>query len=199
MQNGTVRSLYPLEKKPGVISLLAGKPNPATFPITNIEVTVRAPPDADGSNSTADETLDISGPRLAAGLQYGPTAGYEPFLQWIEGLQKHAHGRTKTEEWSVTVGAGSQDLLYKVRLTHTPPHGLCQERTDPSLTSRLFMLSSILEIVFSSKHLSIREPGSHSLYRGLRPKIEASFLCVRSNIAKSLVIHLSVSDLDPID
>lgn len=52
--------------------------------------------------------------RLAAGLQYGSTAGYEPFVAWIESLQAYAHRRHKGEGWRVSVGSGAQDLLYKV-------------------------------------------------------------------------------------
>ena len=110
-----IRGLFPLEKVPGVISLLAGKPNPATFPVTNLEITVREPPAEDGSTQTlVERKLEIPSEDLAAGLQYGGTAGFEPFLEWLEGLQKVAHGRSKTDAWSVCVGSGAQDLLHKV-------------------------------------------------------------------------------------
>ncbi|KAL5486261.1 hypothetical protein ACEPAI_7307 [Sanghuangporus weigelae] len=108
----SIRGLFPLEKVPGVISLLAGKPNPETFPISSMQITVRAPPE-DGTSSPMEKTLDISGSRMAAGLQYGSTTGYEPLVAWWEGLQTRTHGRTKGEGWQVSVGSGSQDLLYK--------------------------------------------------------------------------------------
>ena len=112
----SLQSNFPLEKKPGVISLLAGKPNPSTFPISNIQITVRAPPDADGntSESQEDTKLDIAGDRLAAGLQYGSTSGWEALVEWVEGLQTYAHGRRKDDAWRVSMGSGSQDLLFKV-------------------------------------------------------------------------------------
>ena len=113
-----VRGLFHLEKKPGVISLLAGKPNPATFPISDLNVTVRSPPSVNPDGSTKpleEQKLAISGERLAAGLQYGSTAGYEPFIEWLEGLQRFEHGRVKKDAWSVSIGCGSQDLIYKVR------------------------------------------------------------------------------------
>ncbi|KAH8112713.1 PLP-dependent transferase [Phellopilus nigrolimitatus] len=107
-----IRGLFPLERRPGVISLLAGKPNPVTFPITNLQVTVRAP--SWGTSSTPEETtLDISKESLAAGLQYGSTAGLEPLVSWVEGLQEYSHGRKQGEGWRVSMGSGSQDLLYK--------------------------------------------------------------------------------------
>ena len=103
-----------MEKVPGVISLLAGKPNPSTFPISNLQVTVRSPPDSTGN--VKEDKIDINGSLLAAGLQYGSTAGYEPLVEWIEGLQKFSHGRAKGEGWRVSMGSGSQDILYKVHL-----------------------------------------------------------------------------------
>ncbi|EJD07066.1 PLP-dependent transferase [Fomitiporia mediterranea MF3/22] len=102
-----IRGLFPLEKKPGVISLLAGKPNPETFPISNLQVTVRNP--TDGSETK----LDISGSDISAGLQYGSTAGYEPLVEWVEGLQAYSHRRMRDEGWRISIGSGSQDLLYK--------------------------------------------------------------------------------------
>ena len=111
-----IRGLFPLEKVPGVISLLAGKPNPTTFPLTNLEVTIREPPAEGGSNQEpVERRLAIPSEHLAAGLQYGGTGGFEPFVEWLEGLQKVAHGRLKTDAWSLCVGSGAQDLLYKVR------------------------------------------------------------------------------------
>jgi len=35
---------------------------------------------------------------------------------WMYGLQALSHGRKKGEGWAINIGAGSQDLLYKVRL-----------------------------------------------------------------------------------
>lgn len=112
-----VRGLFPLEKIPGVISLLAGKPNPDTFPITSLQVTVRSP---DSSSKQDESHLEISGNDLAEGLQYGGTGGLEPLVNWFEGLQEHVHGRTRRDGWRVSMGSGSQDLLYKVSTTSTP-------------------------------------------------------------------------------
>ncbi|KAH9928351.1 pyridoxal phosphate-dependent transferase [Fomitopsis serialis] len=55
-----IRGLYPLEARPGVISLLAGKPNATTFPLTS------------------EIETEVSGEALAEGLQYGPTRDPEP-------------------------------------------------------------------------------------------------------------------------
>ena len=75
-----------------------------------MQVTFRSP------LSESETTKDISGKNLAAGLQYGSTAGHEPLIEWCEGLQAYSHGRFKGEGWRLSIGAGSQDLLYKVRI-----------------------------------------------------------------------------------
>jgi tryptophan aminotransferase len=93
-----------------MISLLAGKPNASTFPFTSLTFTARDPTQPDGTESTTAVPLD----HLAAGLQYGPTAGFPPFIEWLTGLQEYEHGRKKGEGWRVNVGIGSQDLINKV-------------------------------------------------------------------------------------
>jgi len=107
-----VRILYPLEKTPGIISLLAGKPNASTFPFTSISFTARSP----GIDSKQDLTLRLQGAELEDSLQYSELSGIKPLLDWIYGLQEIVHGRKRGEGWRVSVGAGSQDLIYKVRL-----------------------------------------------------------------------------------
>lgn len=98
-----------MEALPGMISMLAGKPNPSLFPIKSISVTVRSP-------VTGEETvLPIAGDILDEALQYGPTNGTPAVVQWLKGLQERAHHRSQSPDWDLTLGAGSQDLLYKVR------------------------------------------------------------------------------------
>ena len=60
------------------------------------------------------EEVEVPAERLAAGLQYSSTAGYEPLVAWVDGLQAFSHRRHKGEGWRVSVGSGGQDLLYKV-------------------------------------------------------------------------------------
>lgn len=92
-----------------MISMLAGKPAPETFPVTSLSLSVRSPTDP------AQETfLEIKGDRLAEALQYSATRGIPSLQKWIFGLQERYHKRKDGEGWSVTVGTGSQDLLYKV-------------------------------------------------------------------------------------
>ena len=94
-----------------MISLLAGKPAPQTFPITSLSLTVRSPHDP-----LQEDTLEIKDERLAEALQYTATRGIPSFLAWVNGLQEMYHGRKQDEGWVTTVGGGSQDLLYKVRM-----------------------------------------------------------------------------------
>jgi hypothetical protein len=113
-----VRSLFPLEKTPGLISLLAGKPNPTTFPFKSLSFTAESPRSSgDGNGEGSEISLTLDKADLAEGLQYGATAGLEQLRQWFFGLQEFSHGRKKEEgSWTISVGAGSQDLIYKVTM-----------------------------------------------------------------------------------
>ncbi|KAF9037710.1 PLP-dependent transferase [Panaeolus papilionaceus] len=106
-----IRTLYPLEKTPGLVSLLAGKPNAKTFPFTSVSVNARSPTDAD-----KETTLIIKGDELTTALQYGDTTGFKSLVDWITGLQEFSHGRKRGEGWRVSIGSGSQDLIFKAVL-----------------------------------------------------------------------------------
>ncbi|KAA1477143.1 PLP-dependent transferase [Dentipellis sp. KUC8613] len=103
-----IRSLFPLEKEPGVISLLAGKPNSATFPIDSIKLSSRLPTDP-----TKEIPLTIEGETLAEALQYSATAGIPSLVKWLTGLQEAEHRRKQGEGWRLSVASGSQDAFYK--------------------------------------------------------------------------------------
>jgi tryptophan aminotransferase len=105
-----VRSLYALERRPGMISLLAGKPNPTTFPFLSLEVNARS-----GEDSSKDISYVLEGQELEDGLQYGDTAGLPALLEWFYGLQELSHSKVRGEgNWSITMGNGAQDLIYKI-------------------------------------------------------------------------------------
>lgn len=93
-----------------MISLLAGKPNPTTFPFTQLSFKARSP-----TNPDEEMDLVVDGDELKQGLQYSDTAGNKPLLDWLFGLQERFHGRKGGEGWRISVGSGSQDLIYKVR------------------------------------------------------------------------------------
>ena len=92
-----------------MISLLAGKPNSLTFPLTSVMIRARSPTDP-----SAEVETEISGKALADGLQYGPTAGLPNLSNWVYGLQAREHGRAQGEGWRLSIGSGSQDLIHKV-------------------------------------------------------------------------------------
>lgn len=90
-----------------MISVLSGKPNPSTFPLTSVAIKARLP--------TGDElATEISGAALAEGLQYGPTAGLPALIKWVYGLQAREHHREQGEGWRLSIGSGSQDVIHKV-------------------------------------------------------------------------------------
>ncbi|CDO70650.1 hypothetical protein BN946_scf184756.g17 [Trametes cinnabarina] len=103
-----IRALLPLEDSPGVISLLAGKPNSETFPITSMQFTLRDPV------TGAEKPIALSEQELAKGLQYSPSAGIPELNDWLIGLQEYSHGRKRGEGWGLCFGTGSSDLIYKV-------------------------------------------------------------------------------------
>ncbi|KAH9986058.1 pyridoxal phosphate-dependent transferase [Russula vinacea] len=106
-----IRGLFPLEQTPGVISLLAGKPNAALFPFTSVQFTA-APSGADASGSE-QTLLKVDDDLLAMGLQYAPTSGITPMVEWLSEFQEQEHARRRSEGWRISVTAGSQDALYK--------------------------------------------------------------------------------------
>lgn len=94
-----------------MISLLAGKPNVDTFPITSMQFNLRDPA------SSAESTIVLTEAELARGLQYSGSAGIPDLLDWLVGLQEYNHGRKRGEGWGLCFGTGSSDLIYKV--SHT--------------------------------------------------------------------------------
>lgn len=81
------------------------------FPITSLSFNARAP---DSSDPSDEKSYTLSSEDIALGLQYSDTAGIKPLRDWLYGLQEVSHGRKRGEGWSVFVGNGSQDLIYKV-------------------------------------------------------------------------------------
>ncbi|KAF7789602.1 hypothetical protein EIP86_000548 [Pleurotus ostreatoroseus] len=103
-----IRACLHLERTPGIISLLAGKPHTSTFPFTDLKFTFRDPSDPE-----SELPVELTPAELQEGLQYGPTTGVPALVDWLYGLQEKAHGRSKNEGWQLSVGNGSQDLIYK--------------------------------------------------------------------------------------
>jgi hypothetical protein len=151
-----VRGLFPLEKVPGVISLLAGKPNASTFPFTSLSFNARSP-----NNDGAERVINLNETDLAQGLQYGDTAGLKDLLEWIFRLQELNHGRQKDEGWRVSIGSGSQDLIFKVGLSSIV---VLSTLTRVCYAGRQWPLWSILETRCSLSHLYMRTHHSTNLF-----------------------------------
>lgn len=127
----------PLETSPGVISLLVGKPNTAGFPIKSLSFTSQDPNDP-----SKDIEVDLTPEELDLGLQYSPTAGIPQLVDWLYKLQEVCHGRKQGEGWKLSIGNGSQDLMYKV---------MSRLYVDPKLVA-------YLQHVLTGRHL-FSEPG----------------------------------------
>lgn len=63
-----------------------------------------------------ETSYSISGQGVSEALQYSATSGIPSLIEWVTGLQEISHSRKKGNGWRVSIGAGSQDLVYKVRL-----------------------------------------------------------------------------------
>lgn len=110
-----IRSLFPAELIPGMVSLLSGKPNSSTFPFQRILLELKPSLHPDGKT----ETVAIEGEDLDIALQYSATSGLPKLVDWIEAFQSRVHSRPRVksgaagEVWRCSFGNGSQDLLTK--------------------------------------------------------------------------------------
>ncbi|KAG8213340.1 hypothetical protein J3R82DRAFT_11823 [Butyriboletus roseoflavus] len=78
------------------------------FPFESFSFTITDP-----SHSSQSIPVSLTGADLVSGLQYGPTAGLPRLNEWFVGLQERAHGRKRSEGWTLTIGNGSQDVIFK--------------------------------------------------------------------------------------
>ncbi|KAH9945140.1 PLP-dependent transferase [Epithele typhae] len=105
-----IRSRLQLEDRPGTISMLAGKPNPETYPMTSLQFTLRDPV------TNQEVPIALTEIELERSLQYSGSKGIPEFLEWLVGLQEFSHGRKPGEGWDLSFGAGSSDLIHKAIL-----------------------------------------------------------------------------------
>lgn len=111
-----IRSLFPAELIPGMVSLLSGKPNSETFPFQRISLELKPSIHPEGQT----ETVSIEGSDLDIALQYSATSGLPKLVDWIIKFQSRVHARKQVDEgnkpgevWRCSFGNGSQDLLTK--------------------------------------------------------------------------------------
>ncbi|KAG9122084.1 hypothetical protein FRC07_001684 [Ceratobasidium sp. 392] len=152
-----IRGLLPLELQPGVISLLAGKPNPSTFPIEELSITLRSPtaPQPYHNQPNAEpvlETLTIKNSDISTALQYTFTDGIPELRKTLAEFQKTEHGVDIDDiHLQLAMGSGSQDLLYKAFssvvdpgdsvLIEAPVYALRHNRIPPEVESDPYGLS----------------------------------------------------------
>ncbi len=101
-QPSAIRSLLPLTKLPGMISLAGGLPNPEQFPIDSFQFSLK-----DGTQ------LKFTNEEVSTSLQYSQTDGLPKFIEWIKKHQRVAHNLDEKRNFSVIVTTGSQDALSK--------------------------------------------------------------------------------------
>ncbi|KAL4736959.1 pyridoxal phosphate-dependent transferase [Aspergillus similis] len=111
---GAIRSLLPLEALPGMVSLVAGKPSPETFPIAEIAISLKGVP-------AGTDRIVVDGAELDQALQYGLPRGNAQLIQWFESLQRSVHGLDESGGWSCCIGNGSQELIHRVIQVFTDP------------------------------------------------------------------------------
>lgn len=113
-----IRGLLPMEKRPGMISLLAGKPNPDGFPFESITLQLKPTVELGKGPRGEPVSLKIEGEDMKRVLQYGSTSADPSFDAQLIQLVSHVHRRVRGNgqpdgDFAMTVGSGSQDLLYK--------------------------------------------------------------------------------------
>lgn len=97
------RTLIPMMRIPGMLSLGTGVPNPSCFPITDLSFTL-----------TSGETIKLTSAELSEALQYSATPGVPALLDELRTLQLRDHSPGyDAAEMSISVSTGSQDALAK--------------------------------------------------------------------------------------
>ena len=113
-----------MERRPGMISMLAGKPNGSMFPFKQIRFDT-----ADPRDPSRDVTVAVDEAVLAEGLQYSQTDGMPHFIEILTVLQERVHNRSRVEGWRVSSTVGSQDAIYKaVRCMFNPGDSVIVEK-----------------------------------------------------------------------
>lgn len=103
-----IRSLQPLLKTPGMLSLGGGMPAPHLFPFQRLTVEVTSPLAPLGP----PQTMVLEGDRLKEALQYSPSWGLDRLLLELKALQGREHGE-KVAGNPIMVTTGSQEGLTK--------------------------------------------------------------------------------------
>ena len=84
-QPSAIRKLMPLMKRPGMVSLGGGLPNPSMFPFRKIQFDVSLPYSIDTMS------LVLEGNELEEALQYSPTPGLPRLVWQLRDIQNREH------------------------------------------------------------------------------------------------------------
>ncbi|KAJ3562192.1 hypothetical protein NP233_g9731 [Leucocoprinus birnbaumii] len=143
-----IRSLFPLEKTPGVISFLAGKPNPTMFPLTSLSFSARSP----HSSSLEDETT------------YSLTS--EDLALEVE---TDAHGISTTSLRSILENwpAGKP----KPKVLYTVPYGC----NPTGMTATLERRIEVLKLAREHEFIVLEDDPYFYLYYGTAPRTPSYF------------------------
>lgn len=139
-----IRGLFPLEK-PGVVSFLAGKPNPATFPFESVTLHLKPPLGveagdvayAEGLRGMKDQegrvvevdgkgqvVLELEGKDMQEALQYGPTAGIPRLVtfltEFISTVHERPIPRAATATTNGTANGNGKSPLSRPDTPHHP-------------------------------------------------------------------------------
>eukprot|EP00736_Rhodelphis_marinus_P002948 Rmarinus@m.23907 len=105
VETNPIKQLIPFSRKEGMISLGAGLPPSDLFPIHSMSLRL-----TDGATVEVGAAGDFP---LSHGLQYGPSSGYTPLLDWVTRyIQRYHH--PQYEDWCVLLTTGNTDALFKV-------------------------------------------------------------------------------------
>lgn len=97
-----------VQENPSLITMAGGMPNPQTFPLLDASLTLR-----DGTK------IDLDAKAMKSALQYLPTKGFPPLVNFLHDLQYKVHNPPTYEavdhpgQMDVLVTTGSQDGLCK--------------------------------------------------------------------------------------
>ncbi|KAG7158718.1 Kynurenine/alpha-aminoadipate aminotransferase-like 2 [Homarus americanus] len=99
-EGSSIRKLYDMEMN-DMISLGAGKPNPATFPL--LSGSLKMP---------GEEQLTLTPALLNFALQYSKTDGYPPLVEKLKSLTLRLHNPPRWQDTRLIVTSGSQNGVH---------------------------------------------------------------------------------------
>ncbi|HPD98401.1 MAG TPA: PLP-dependent aminotransferase family protein, partial [Synergistales bacterium] len=116
-----IRELVKYMKKPGMISLAGGNPDPEIFPVEEFQ-----------------EAASIITERGKEILQYGATGGYDPLKEFISGWMAPRMGRiTALDEMCITTGSQQVMDLFAAVMLDPGDVVIVEEPTYPGATHAL--------------------------------------------------------------